>query len=433
MKKIFFTIAAALIFLSLIILVSCRAEPFEINNPDRPWTPFQGQVVDGIPEGAFVSEQLVILRATSVYADDFVWRRDDVVLQGRNHDTLHIAASGFFPDAPRITVAGRNVSGVGEFSDSIMFSFVPWEAPRNYGITGDRRDTLLVPGDTIIGDVYINVCPTPYVTLTANIWQATMFQWYLDGQPIENMDGINSRTLRVWYVFDSLRNDYVGSGSGVYTVRGWNAIDMVGTGLSDPVTVEWTECARHILAGTWSVTARRGNMEGMPSMTWNEVLIMDDGNPDIVWLSNVFNTPGVRAAVATLGNVVYFPNYLVIGSTATHDTIQFVVHWTSPTQVSLDFDANVRVNAVVASDFSSFYLPNHPTSTFNEGNRAIALVTRPRGNTGLDGLAWIGGGNGIIRAPAFTRTAAGTSVATPQKSSNYINLQEVTMTEGSSR
>jgi len=238
MKKITFKVIATLMALSL-IMVSCREEPFDINNPDRPWVPLQAQI-DG-PTGPIIGTQEVLFTASSQYAETYVWHRNGVVLTDETSNTLRVTATGFFPDVVGISVSGENPSGIGEVSDTNTIMFTPWEAPQG----PNAPHAPFIQGES-------NVCPDPYALLTAHIWQATDFFWYLDGVLIE---GENARTLRVELVFcedaDTLMG---GTGTGIYTVRGSNDFDgnTHHSEMSPPVFIQWTRCDLTDFSGIWT-------------------------------------------------------------------------------------------------------------------------------------------------------------------------------------
>jgi len=93
MKKIMFKMMTAIILLSL-IAVSCQPEVVDINNPDRPWVPSQGEVVHG-PAGV-VTHRVVVLTAWAEHAESYVWRRSGVVLEDETMTRCRLLQLDFF-------------------------------------------------------------------------------------------------------------------------------------------------------------------------------------------------------------------------------------------------------------------------------------------------------------------------------------------------
>jgi len=296
MKKIFFNIMTALVLLSLIMLVSCRAEPFDRNNPDRPRIPMTAYLAG--PDG-IVDQREVVFTASAEFAQTFEWRRGGVVLQGETSNTLHVFASGFFPDMAPITVSGVNQSGIGAMSDTLTISFLPWEVPGEAILEGDTN----VPNVFFENGILMNECPALHIDLVARIWQATIFEWYRDGIRIVNPAGPGSPVLRIT---DTVENP---ERSGRYTVRGRN---MLGESLmSNHIDVAWTFCDITDLTGPWAVAGRH--------WWW--------GNNPTPWRSH--NWADTIVPHATLDNVLFARNFGGLSGGAINGNIFFRIHQNS--------------------------------------------------------------------------------------------------------
>jgi len=393
----------AIMLLSL-IAVSCQPEVVDINNPDRPWVPFQGEVVYG-PSGV-VTDRVVVLTAWAEHAESYVWRRGGVVLEGRNYDTLQIAATGFFPDIAEITVAGQNPSGIGEFSSSRTIMFTPWEAPGTASLEWD--ETLNVFFD----DTLRNECPTPFVLLIARIPQATTFVWHLDGVWIEDEVG---PTLRVQMVFCETTDTLIGgTGSGTYTVSGFNQFGE--SELSNAVTVDWTRCDPFI-TGIWHATnsmfsypADLNNRRG-----WRDSVTAQNDTSFFFWNAHNNGTPDIRVFVDPSGNF-YFQGGIVVANLPGGETLRQVNIWiadpAAPGEAYRMFFGETRANLEISEDYSSFRLPANITL-----NTAAGPVPGRHGGVGVlrynaagNPAAWVDRAFDVIfeRPTSTTGTSANT-------------------------
>jgi hypothetical protein len=376
MKKIILKIMAGLMLLSLITVASCRKEAFDLNNPDRPRIPMIAELEGPI---GVTEKREETFTASSEFSTSFVWRRGGVIIEGETTNTLTISASGFFPDVAAITVAGANVSGVGAFSSPNTIMFTPWEKPGEAFIVFDTNVY------DFIDDTLRNECPVGFILLTARIWQAADYFWYLDGELIEGEAG---PTLRI--EGDTSLNDLV-IGSGRYTVRGANAFGE--SPMSDPIDVLWTECEDGIVAGLWFATADWAMAPATDEWLENFVLDIDLGGYAMTNFGGA-GGPGVIRQDETTEKW-YFPSDVVVGEFEGQELVQFIGLWINDYSaitmfLNLTIEGVPGLPVIFADDMQSFEFPTMAMGTVeNQSGIEVILVIRrrPIGGSGT-GTAW---------------------------------------------
>lgn len=157
------------------------------------------------------------------------------IIPGQTGPTLLVQPTdSTYPYGGFFRVAAVTNQGVGPASLRHEVRLVAPELPIKPTITKGANDT-------VINGVIMNWCPSPAVMLTARSPFATEFLWFLDGDTVRNVAGapIRTATLSIMGVFDTL-GVQIGETDGIYTVQ---AINHLGVVESDPVNVEWVDCA----------------------------------------------------------------------------------------------------------------------------------------------------------------------------------------------
>jgi len=383
MKKIIFKMMTALFVLAL-ITVSCQPEVVEPNNPDRTPAPMPASMV--IVEQ---TDSTVLFSATAEGATQFLWQRGGAAIGGQTANTFYLTATGSFPDTARIRVAGVNPSGTGLFADEQTIGFSPWRVPSKATLEGES-----------------NVCPTPFIALTANAIPATHFIWYVDGSVLDTTT-VPARNVRF---------------SGTVTVRGINAL---GEGeMSDPVTIAFTECDPFIVADIWSAEP---GWSSTGVAEWRDTFAVSSDDPS-TFLGGNFMNQGLPIAIRENNyGEWFFPTNEIVGFMDDgREIVQFLGFWNTAWALVLLSDPTLEIPVDISADHSTFTSPHVPVTTFPNQNStatelAISIRVRNAGETGI-GTSAFGTADDIV----FTRvvSASGVPVA-PQRTKSALQLPSI--------